>query len=62
MIVKCQCESCVHWSKDGGDFIDEGGCTLDTITVSENTATAAGFLPLCEDYEERGDKWVYLIL
>ena len=53
MYIKCNCESCRHWSTDGGDFIGEGGCTLDTITISDNTVTAAGCLPMCEDYKER---------
>lgn len=55
MIVKCQCESCVHWSKNGGDFVNEGGCTLDTITISDDNVTAAGFIPMCEEYREKND-------
>ncbi len=53
MYIKCNCESCIYWSKDGGDFINEGGCTLDTITISDNNVTAAGCLPICEEYKER---------
>lgn len=53
MYIKCNCESCRHWSTDGGDFIGEGGCKLDTITISDNTVTAAGCLPICEEYKEK---------
>ena len=55
MYIKCNCESCIHWSKDGGDFVNEGGCTLDTITISDNNVTAAGFIPMCEEYREKND-------
>ena len=50
--VSCYCTSCVHWSENGGDYADEGGCTLDQISISDETLTAAGCLPLCTDYEE----------
>ena len=53
MRVDCCVQDCVHWSEDGGDYNYKGGCTLDEITISDSQMTAAGFWPLCQDYEER---------
>ena len=53
MTVRCHCTDCINYSEEGGDYIGEGGCVLDEITVSNDTLTAAGFYPQCEDYKER---------
>lgn len=45
MTVKCTCEDCIH--------CENSECTLDEITIDDNTMTDAGFLPLCADYKER---------
>lgn len=44
MQVICHCEECKN-NKDGY-------CELDEVVISNNELTAAGFLPMCEDYEE----------
>ncbi len=44
MYVICHCEECKN-NKDGR-------CELDEVCISNNELTAAGFVPLCTDYEE----------
>ena len=44
MYVICHCEECKN-NKDGY-------CELDEVCISNNELTAAGFVPLCTDYEE----------
>lgn len=46
MYVSCYCTDCIH--NDG-----DGGCNEDYITINNDTMTAAGFYPMCEDYQER---------
>lgn len=41
----CYCESCKHHD-------DDDTCLLDTIVISDRDLTAAGFLPVCQEYEE----------
>ncbi len=54
MYIHCNVRSCKHWKEGASDFLcDVGGCTLDEVTISEDKVTAAGCLPLCEEYEER---------
>lgn len=45
-MIWCYCESC----KNHDD--EDDTCKLDSITVSDRDLTAAGFLPLCQEYEE----------
>lgn len=45
MKVKCDCKDCKH-------NID-GWCEEELITITDEEMTAAGFLPLCTDYEEQ---------
>ena len=45
-MIWCYCESCKH--NDG-----DGACELDSVTLSD-MLTAAGFLPVCQEYEEDG--------
>lgn len=44
-MIWCYCESCKNHD-------DDDTCKLDSITVSDRDITAAGFLPLCQEYEE----------
>ena len=44
MRVRCECEECKH--------NEEGYCDQEVIIVSNSELTAAGFIPLCKDYEE----------
>ena len=44
-MIYCYCEGCKHHD-------DDDTCKLDTITVSDREMTAAGFMPLCQEYEE----------
>jgi len=53
MRVKCNIDYCRHYDKKGGNYENEGGCTLEEISISDDTYTAAGFVPMCDDYEER---------
>lgn len=46
MYVNCYCTDCIH--NDG-----DGDCDQDYITINNDTMTAAGFYPMCEDYEEK---------
>ena len=46
--VWCECDGCVHW--------DDGECSYDGVTISDRNITAAGFLPVCQDYEERDEE------
>lgn len=58
MRVNCNIRSCRHWSEkeEHKNYIcDEGGCSLDEITISDEEMTAAGFIPQCAVYEERDD-------
>lgn len=48
-MIWCYCEECKN--HDGED----DSCKLNSITVSNREMTAAGFLPLCQEYEERDD-------
>lgn len=45
-MINCDCY-CKH-NKDGQ-------CDKDYITISDDEMTAAGFYPICQDYEERED-------
>lgn len=54
MIVRCWCKDCKHWSKEGGAFINEGGCTLDMVSITDDSR-APGWFPTCNDYEENPD-------
>lgn len=49
MRVLCYVESCKNHNND------EGYCMLETISISEDKLTAAGYLPMCDDYKERDD-------
>lgn len=44
-MIWCYCESCKYHD-------DDDTCKLSSITISDREMTAAGFLPLCEEYEE----------
>lgn len=44
-IIRCECTSCEYNDNDGG-------CSKEYITISDEDMTAAGFLPLCKDYKE----------
>lgn len=44
-MIWCYCESCKNHD-------DDNTCKLDSITISDRDLTAAGFLPLCQEYEE----------
>lgn len=44
--VSCYCEECKYRDEDGD-------CSKDWITISDEDMTAAGFLPICKDYEEK---------
>lgn len=44
-MIYCYCESCVNHD-------DDDTCKLNTIIISDRDMTAAGFFPLCQDYEE----------
>lgn len=46
--VKCEVTSCKH--------NDDGECTQEWITISDEFMTAAGFYPRCMDYEEEDEK------
>ena len=43
-MVNCDCNC--KYNKDGW-------CDKDYITISDDEMTAAGFYPICQDYEER---------
>ena len=52
MYLTCNCTDCIH--NTGEDNVEDyHHCKLDYLTISNDTMTSAGFLPLCEDYEER---------
>ena len=44
-MIYCYCEECKNHDVDDT-------CKLRSITISNREMTAAGFLPLCEEYEE----------
>ena len=44
MNVRCKVDSCC--------YCIDGECDLEEITVSDNEMTAAGFQPICQDYDE----------
>ena len=44
----CTCKDCIHNDQDGD-------CNSDWVTISNDTLTGGGFLPICEDYQERED-------
>ena len=48
-MIYCYCEDCKNHD-------DDDTCKLDTVTVSDRDMTAAGFLPICENYEEENDE------
>lgn len=48
-MIWCYCESC----KNHDD--DNNRCKLQTITISDEEMTAAGFYPQCQEYEEERD-------
>lgn len=43
-MIFCECTSC--------EYYDDGTCAADEITISDNDMTAAGFLPVCQNYVE----------
>ena len=45
-MIYCYCEGCKNHD-------DDDTCKLSTITISDRDMTAAGFLPLCQEYEEQ---------
>lgn len=45
-MIWCYCDSC----KNHND--DDNTCELRDVTISDREMTAAGFLPLCQEYEE----------
>lgn len=45
-MIWCYCESC----KNHDEY--NNTCKLEDITISDRDITAAGFLPLCQEYEE----------
>lgn len=47
--VSCECVGCKYRDEDGD-------CTKDWITISDEDMTAAGFYPICQDYEERSSE------
>lgn len=49
-VLRCRVEDCKHHSRTGNH------CTLDYITIDNDIMTSAGFLPVCEDYDEREDE------
>ena len=53
MRLRCNVESCRHWEENAGPYIGEGGCTLEEVQISDDEPTAAGFVPMCADYEEK---------
>jgi len=46
MKVSCYVKSCKYRDENGW-------CGKDWITVSDEEMTAAGFYPICQDYEEK---------
>ena len=44
-MIWCYCEECKNHDVDDT-------CKLHSITISNREMTAAGLLPLCEEYEE----------
>ena len=56
MRVKCNIDYCKHWKENAGPYIGTGGCTLEEITISDEELTAAGYIPKCEDFEEREER------
>ena len=44
-MIYCYCESCKNHD-------DDDTCKLDAVTISDEEPTVAGFLPLCQEYEE----------
>lgn len=49
MMIYCYCEGCKY--HDDEDYT----CKLSTITISDMDMKAAGFLPMCQEYEESED-------
>lgn len=47
MFVTCDVSSCVHNDGDGGCNNKWG------VIISDDKCTAAGFLPICQDYREK---------
>ena len=45
-MIYCYCESCKNHDDDNNT------CKLDAVTISDEELTAAGFLPICQEYEE----------
>lgn len=46
MYVFCSVQDCEHRDENGF-------CGKDKISISDNDFTAAGFLPICEDYSPK---------
>lgn len=44
-MIYCYCEGCKNHD-------DDDTCKLHSVTISDREMTAAGFLPLCQEYEE----------
>ncbi len=51
MFVTCNVSSCVHNDGDGGCNSKWG------VTISDDQCTAAGFLPICQDYKEKVEEY-----
>ena len=46
--LRCYCLECINNSY--------GECEKEYVTISNDICTAAGFLPICQDYKERENK------
>lgn len=46
--IECDCTEC-KWN-------ERWHCIRTSVKVSNNDMTAAGFVPLCKDYEEEDDE------
>ena len=48
MMIYCYCEGCRNHD-------DDDTCRLKSITISDRDMTAAGFFPICQEFEEWED-------
>ena len=53
MTVRCNISYCRHWDENAGDYIGEGGCTLNEISINDDYVYDSR--PGCDDFEERSD-------
>lgn len=53
MTVRCDISYCQYWDENAGDYIGEGGCTLDEIRINDDYVYDSR--PGCNDFEERSD-------